>query len=134
MKLEILFESELEDNKDYVKKIYSKGARNPIGRGVVFQFTDKDKSGMILVELTPMIGFVHITEIRVLEGLYKLGFGAAVMKLLTDEADKMNITLDLFAVPLKAEGKKIPKGKLKSFYKKHGFKSAGGDKMTREPK
>jgi len=134
MKLETLFESELEDSKDYVRKIYSKGQRNPIGNGVIFQFSDKNKNAMILVELRPMKDFVHITEIRVLEGLYGLGFGAAVMELLTDEADKMNITLDLFAVPLKGEGKKISKSKLKSFYKKHGFKSEGGDKMMREPK
>ena len=31
MKLEVLFESKLEDNKDYVRKIYSKGHPNPIG-------------------------------------------------------------------------------------------------------
>jgi len=134
MKLNTLFESELNDNKDYVRKIYAAGHPNPIGRGVIFVKGTQEENGYIVVELKPMVNFVHITEIRVLEGKYKEGYGDTVMKILTKEADKMNVTLHLAAVPLKGEGKTIPKGKLKSFYKKHGFVSEGGDVMRREPK
>ena len=93
MKLDILFESTFEENKDYVRKIYSSGQRNPIGRGVVFSFSSKNTDALILVELQPMMDNVHISEIRVLEGKYSLGFGAAVLKLLTDTADK-NIEIE----------------------------------------
>jgi hypothetical protein len=56
-----------------------------------------------------------------MEGKAGQGFGEPVMKLMTDLADKENIDLDLIPVPIEVDGKKIPKSKLISFYKKHGF-------------
>lgn len=136
MKLTNLFESKLDVNKRYVQKMYKQGLANPIGRGVIYSFTDDEVNAMILVELTPMEGRVILSELRVLEGKYKMGFGAAVLDMLTKEADKMKVDLSLHAVPLKGEGKTIPKNKLKTFYKKHGFvlQGKGGDQMMREPK
>lgn len=133
MKLAHLIESKLDDNKEYVRTIYAAGHPNPMGRGVIFVKGTQEENGYIVVELKPMVDFVHITEIHVLEGKNKQGYGSTVMKILTDQADKMKIDLHLTAIPLRTEGKKITKAKLKQFYKKHGFVSEGGDIMRREP-
>jgi GNAT superfamily N-acetyltransferase len=133
----ILDVSNLNDNKDFVRKIYSKGLQNPIGDGVVFGLRHPETKNMdagILVDLKPKHDYVYVQEIRVLEGKTAQGFGGHIMKYITDQADKDKIDLSLYAKPLKNEGSMIPKSKLIKFYKKYGFKLERGDDMVRKPK
>ena len=125
--------SDQSTNEKFIRKIYSKAHPTPFGGGVVFSFSQKgdDEPTMIKVDLHPMIDSVHITEITVLEDKGGKGFGDHVMKIITKEADRMKVDLNLNAVPLAHKGKKIPKGKLIRFYKKHGFKVDRGDHMVR---
>lgn len=121
---------------DFVHTIYNRGHRNPIGPGVVFNIAKgEENNALIKVLLIPNSdGHVHISELAVLDKPGGLGFGSFVLKLICSEADKYNIKLTLFAVPLDIrDQKKIPKNKLKQFYKKYGFKQGGGDYMEREP-
>lgn len=130
-----LFESTQKKNKDFIHKIYGMGSRNPIGRGVVFMIRDDDgEDALIRLEMVDLPESAHITEITVLEDKGGKGMGDFLMDVITKEADKMNVDLDLNAVPLAHQGKKIPKGKLVKFYKKHGFKNDGGDHMIRKHK
>lgn len=119
---------------DFVKKFYATGTQNPIGRGVVFGLSDKGVTGMVKVELEAKSNSVHLKEIITLEDMGKKGYGDYIMKQLTSMADKMNIRLTLFAVPLNHQGVKIPKSKLVKFYKRHGFKDLQGDFMERQVK
>lgn len=126
---------ELAKNRKFVHKIYSMAQPNPMNdRQVFFSFKDKDVAALIIVEMTPLTWAVVLDTLTVAEGKTGLGFGDHVLKIITKEADKDGIKITLSAVPLDHAGKKIPKGKLKAFYKKHGFKSSGGDNMIREPK
>lgn len=121
----------------FIDKIYkgSGAMRNPMGSGVIFGVRDGDDDAMIKLELAPFDGMVHISELVVLEGKTGQGYGDYILKKVTTEADKEDIVLDLIAKPIKMVGQKnIPKSKLKSFYKKHGFVSEGGDRMIRQPK
>lgn len=130
-----LFESAQKKNKEFIRKIYAMGSQNPIGRGVVFMIKDDDgEDALIRLEMVDLPESAHITEITVLEDKGGKGMGDFLMKEITKIADKMKVDLDLNAVPLAHQGKKIPKGKLIKFYKKHGFKSDGGDHMIREYK
>ena len=64
----------------------------------------------------------------------RTGAGSRLMRRLCDKADAMGVTLELSAVPLKTASR-IPKPKLREFYKSFGFKPArGADEMLREPK
>jgi hypothetical protein len=134
MRLQQYINEDIDKMIEFVRKFYATGHQNPIGRGVVFGLKDKGKSAMVKVELTPKVNDVHLTEIITLEDMGKRGFGDYVMKSLTDLADKMDIPLTLFAVPLQHQGVKIPKAKLVAFYKRHGFKTKSGDFMERKPK
>ena len=127
-------ENDLDRMIDFVKKFYATGTQNPIGHGVVFGLSDKGVSAMVKIELEAKAYDVHLKEIITLEDLGKKGFGNYIMKSLTSMADKMNIPITLFAVPLQHQGAKIPKTKLVSFYKRHGFKYKRGDFMERIPK
>lgn len=131
MKLQHLTEQEDLKKKaqDYIKTIYKKGTRNPIGSGVVFGVGE----GLVHLELSYFDGHVHITLLAVLEGLTGKGYGGVIMKFMTKEADKQDITLGLSAVPIEIAGKKIPKAKVVKFYKKYGFKKESGDQMKRLP-
>jgi GNAT superfamily N-acetyltransferase len=119
----------------FVRKFYATGYPNPIGRGVVFGLSAKEgEDAMVKVELEPKVDSVHLKEIITLEDMGKRGYGDYVMKQLTSLADKMDIRLTLFSVPLQHQGVKIPKSKLITFYKRHGFKTKSGDYMERLPK
>jgi len=138
MKLIDLYESEgLEKAKAFVRKLYSRGHPNPFGGGTFFNLKgDNDEEGLVKVLLHPMgNGTVHISELISTDYQGK-GFGSYVLKIITDLADKEDITLNLFAKPISVRDKKdIPLNKLISFYKKAGFKSGKvKQEMIREPK
>ncbi len=118
----------------FVKKIHAKGKPNPVGHNFYMGLKTKDDDAIIVFKLKPFPTFVHIEEIVVTEDKGRKGFGTHVLKMITKEADKDGIELHLFAVPLDHAGKKIPKGKLQSIYKKHGFKLDRADLMVRMPK
>lgn len=126
---------DLKKNQAFVRKIHGKATPNPMGHNFYFQLKKSDdESAIVLVLLNAMNWGVVISEMIVAEGKTGQGYGNHILKMITKEADKDGIKLSLSAVPLAHAGKKIPKGKLKAFYKKHGFKSDGGDTMRREPK
>src|SRR5574343_468358 len=65
------------------------------------------------------------------------GEASKALKWLTDLADKHQVPIDLAVSPIKnagAEGKSLNKAQLTAWYKRNGFKKAGGDYMRREPK
>lgn len=130
----MLLESIKDDTKaksiKFIKTIYKDGMVNPIGRGVIFGVGE----GLVHVELSSFGDMVHIGFIGVLEDKVGKGFGDFIMRKITKEADKQDITLHLQAVPVAIAGKKIPKAKLIKFYKKNGFVKQNGDAMIREPK
>ena len=131
----LLSESKQSLNQKYIRKIYKMGFPNPISNGYVISIKDDDEEdAMIRIEMHSLPDSAHITEITVLEDKGGKGIGDWFMSVMTKEADKMKVDLDLNAVPLAHAGKKIPKGKLVKFYKKHGFKSDGGDHMVRKHK
>jgi len=127
---------EFSKSNAFVKKIHAKGTPNPIGSGVIFALKSGKVSGLIKVLLHAMSdGSVVIDELIVLENNIKKGFGSHILKLITTEADKDDITLSLFAKPIDVHGQKpITINKLKKFYKQHGFKAKRGDMIEREPK
>ncbi len=135
MKLKRYLKEDVRDMIDFVNKFYKTGYPNPISRGVIFGLSAKEgEEATIKMELEPKADSVHLKEIIVLDDLGKKGYGDHVMKQLTNMADKENVTLTLFSVPLQHQGVKIPKNKLKAFYKRHGFKTKHGDFMERLPK
>jgi hypothetical protein len=87
------------------------------------------------VELISFANRVHISELSVPPSKQGSGVGHKAMKIITDLADKFKVALDLFAKPIDQgfDNTKIPKAKLVSFYKQHGFVMQGG-RMFREPK
>lgn len=125
----------IEENRDFVRSVYSKGQVNPFGGGVFFMIQNDDGTeGMVKLDMMPMSWGVAISEIHVTEGKTGQGFGDYIMSVITDMADQQGVLLSLNAVPLDTQGKKIPKRKLIQFYKKHGFESEGGDLMRRQPR
>lgn len=126
---EIADDSKAKASK-FIKIIYKDGMANPMGRGVIFGVGD----ALVHVELSSFGNMVHIGFIGVLEDKVGKGFGDFIMKKITKEADKQDITLHLQAVPVAVAGKKIPKAKLIKFYKKNGFIKQKGAAMIREPK
>ena len=98
-----------------------------------FFFIDNDNTLVIFNIATGFLApnSVSIGELRTEP--QKTGAGSRFMQKLCDKADSSNITLELSAVPLKVKNK-IPKTKLKQFYKKFKFKPATGiDEMVRTP-
>lgn len=125
-----------EKNLQFVKDFYAKGYPNPMGKGVVFTLADdingEEVQAMIMVIMEPKTWGVYISEIHVLEGKVKMGFGSYMLGLITKMADEQGITLVLTPKPLDTHGKKIPKTKLVQFYKKNGFVNGQGG-MVRKP-
>lgn len=130
-------EDDYEKNLKFVKDFYATGYPNPIGKGVVFTVGDdingEEVKAMIMVIMDPKTWGVYISEIHVMEGKSKMGFGSYILGLITKMADEQGITLVLTAKPLETQGKKIPKAKLVQFYKKNGFVNAQGG-MVRKPR
>ncbi len=98
-----------------------------------FFFFDNDGT-IVIFYLTK--GFVAPNSVSIVElrtEPQKTGAGSRFMQKLCDKADSLNIILELTAVPLKVKNK-IPKTKLKEFYKKFKFKPlTGSDDMVRKP-
>jgi len=65
------------------------------------------------------------------------GDASKALKWFTDLADKHGVPIELAVQPIKdagAKGKSLSKAALTAWYKRNGFKSAGGEYMRREPK
>jgi len=133
---EELEDGDYEANLQFVKDFYATAYPNPLGKGVVFTVGDdingEEVKAMVMVILDPKTWGVYVSEIHVMEGKSKMGFGAYVLGLLTKMADAQGITLVLTPKPLETQGKKIPKAKLIQFYKKNGFVNGQGG-MIRKP-
>lgn len=130
-----LAESDLATNKAFVNKIYKMAQPNPLDhREFYFGLKDKDDTFIVKFQLAAMRDEVHISHIIVAEAKTGKGAGTHVLKIITDEADKMGITLSLIAKPIKHAGSLVPKAKLVSIYKKYGFKVERGSSMYRDPK
>lgn len=129
-------ENDYEKNLQFVKDFYATGFPNPMGKGVVFTLADdiggEEVKAMVMVIMDPKTWGVYISEIHVLEGKGKMGFGSYILGLITKMADEQGITLFLTPKPLDTQGKKIPKAKLVQFYKKNGFVNYQGG-MVRKP-
>jgi GNAT superfamily N-acetyltransferase len=134
VKLTLGGNNDLKKNQAFVRKMYSMATPNPLGNNYYFQLNKGKESATILFELHAMNWGVIIDSLVVAEDKGRKGFGNHILTKITDQADKDGIELTLSAVPLAHAGKKIPKGKLVAFYKKHGFKKSGGDQMFRAPK
>ena len=116
--------------QSFINKIYSHSSPNPLNpRERVFQ---TENNVLIMLEMVPFDGYVHISNMVVLEKKFKMGAGTALLEYITKTADKDGIWLHLLAKPWT---KDISKSKLESFYIKHGFKKIKGNNyMIREPK
>lgn len=83
-----------------------------------------------VVELGLWSNVMTLSLIRSFEG--KQGAGTAMLKLVTELADRHGVTLMLDAVPV---GKGGPSAaKLKAWYRKHGFVGTSAGSMVRQPK
>ena len=133
---EELEDGDYEANLQFVKDFYAKGYPNPMGNGVVFTVGDdingEEVQAMVMVILDPKTWGVYVSEIHVMEGKTKMGFGSYILSKITQLADEQGITLVLTPKPLETQGKKIPKAKLIQFYEKNGFVNSSQG-MIRKP-
>lgn len=88
-------------------------------------------AGGALIELSKMGDHIHIHSIRSYMGTGQ-GYGTRSMEVTCRIADKHGVVLHINAIPYGDD--KMPKSKLKSWYKTFGFKPLRGDEMVREPK
>lgn len=134
---EELEDGDYEANLQFVKDFYALGYPNPIGNGVVFTVGDdingEEVQAMVMVILDPKTWGVYVSEIHVMEGKTKMGFGSYILSKITQLADEQGITLVLTPKPLETQGKKIPKAKLIQFYEKNGFVNSSQG-MIRKPR
>lgn len=94
--------------------------------------SDEGEARWMTVDLKPFDGMIHLKWMQVLPGDERKGVSHDVLALITDLADKHKVQMSLIAKPT---GKpKIPKGKLKALYRKHGFVSIGTEEMRRDPR
>lgn len=110
---------------DFINKIYSWGSPTLSPNEVIMP---ED----VTVTMDYWDNKVWLKDIMALDA--RQGNGTKVLKKIVDLADNMDITLYLTAEPFGTN--KMPKGKLKQWYKKYGFVAVKGraDRMVREPK
>jgi GNAT superfamily N-acetyltransferase len=99
----------------------------------VYIFEDEDSEAIVRYELVKGFESNEIIVKEIQTSPTNRGAGKKFMDRLCVEADALNVTLVLNAVPLKTNDR-IPATKLIQFYQKFGFKNeSGGEKMIRIP-
>jgi len=90
------------------------------------------KGRWMTVELWAQEQGIHISSIHVFPDSARTGLATEVMGVLSEMADEFQVELRLNAKPFGEP--KIPKRKLKSFYRRFGFEQDYGDHMVRAPR
>jgi RNA-binding protein YhbY len=99
----------------------------------VYIFEDEDSEATVVYELAKGLESNEIIVKLIRTSPTNRGAGKKFMDRLCVEADALNVTLVLNAVPLKTNDR-IPATKLIQFYQKFGFKNKSGDvSMIRIP-
>jgi GNAT superfamily N-acetyltransferase len=140
--VQYLTESDEAANRSFVDFIYSKALFVMHNRATYVGKSDKAADGKHIqgyIIATAQKDHVYLHELTVLgDGSdHGKGFGTAIMSSFAKEADRRGVTLRGAVQPLKVPGgKKIPKAKLRAFYKKFGFEKFGShpDSIIRYPK
>lgn len=87
----------------------------------------------LIVDLVPFDGCIYLKWLQIVSGSERQGGATRAMEQLTEMADRWDVCMMLEAKPTGTP--KIPKGKLKAFYRRFGFVGQrGGDLMMRQPR